>query len=77
MLSRIPFLEPWLIVLTLLLFAGSAGAEDIRPRCKATLGHAAEDYSECPLRPRKPQAGTFSPNPCLRSLLTDRSPGFS
>ncbi len=47
MLSRIPFLGSWLIVLTLLPFAGSAGAEDIRPRCSAAMDRAARHYSKC------------------------------
>jgi len=47
MLSRISFLGAWLIVIKLLLFTGSAGAEDIRSRCEAAMDHAARKYSKC------------------------------
>ena len=36
-----------LIVLTLLLFAGTAGAQDVSPRCEAAMDRAAGHYSQC------------------------------
>ena len=50
MLSRIQPLGSCLIVLTLLLFAGSAGAQDVSPRCEAAMDRAAGHYSQCLLR---------------------------
>ena len=47
MLSRIQSLGSCLIVLTLLLFAGSAGAQDVSPRCEAAMDRAAGHYSKC------------------------------
>jgi len=58
---RIESLVSCLIVLTLLLFAGSAaaqrvlipgsaGARDVSPRCAAAIDRAAADYSRCLLR---------------------------
>jgi hypothetical protein len=47
MASRIPFFGFSLIVLTLLLFAGSAGAQDVSPRCAAAMDRAAAHYSKC------------------------------
>ena len=47
MLSRIQCLGSCLIVLTLLLFAGSAGAQDVSPRCEAAMDRAAGHYSKC------------------------------
>ena len=47
MLSRIQSLGSCLIVLTLLLFAGSAGAQDVSPRCEAAMDRAAGHYSQC------------------------------
>ena len=47
MLSRIQSLGCCLIVLTLLLFAGSAGARDVSPRCEASIDRAAGHYSKC------------------------------
>ena len=47
MLSRIQALGPCLIVLTLLLFAGSAAAQDVSPRCEAAMDRAAGHYSKC------------------------------
>ena len=47
MLSRISSLGACLIVLTLLLFAGSAGAQDVSPRCEAAMDRAAGHYSKC------------------------------
>ena len=41
MLSRIQSLGSCLIVLTLLLFAGSAAAQDVSPRCEAAMEHPA------------------------------------
>ena len=47
MLSRIQSLGSCLIVLTLLLFAGSASAQDVSPRCEAAMDRAAGHYSQC------------------------------
>ncbi len=47
MASRIQSLGSWFIVLTLLLFAGSAAAQDISPRCEAAVDRAAGHYSKC------------------------------
>ena len=47
MLSRIQSLGSCLIVLTLLLFAGSAGAQHVSPRCEAAMDRAAGHYSKC------------------------------
>ena len=47
MLSRIQSLGSCLIVLTLLLFAGSAAAQDVSPRCEAAMDRAAGHYSQC------------------------------
>ena len=47
MLSRIQSFGSCLIVLTLLLFAGSAGAQDVSPRCEASMDRAAGHYSKC------------------------------
>ena len=47
MLSRIQSLGCCLIVFTLLLFAGSAGAVDVSPRCEAAMDRAAGHYSKC------------------------------
>ena len=47
MLSRIQSLGSCLIVLTLLLFAGSAGAQDVSARCEAAMDRAAGHYSKC------------------------------
>ena len=47
MRSRIQSLGCCLIVLTLLLFAGSAGAQDVSPRCEAAMDRAAGHYSKC------------------------------
>ena len=50
MLSRILSIGSCLMVLALLLFAGSAGAQDVSPRCEAAMDRAAGDYSRCLLR---------------------------
>ena len=50
MLSRISSLGSSLTVLTLLLFAGSAGAQDVSPRCEAAIDRAAGRYGKCLLR---------------------------
>ena len=47
MLSRILSLGSCLMVLTLLLFAGSAAAQDVSPRCEAAIDRAAGHYSKC------------------------------
>ena len=47
MLSRIQPLGSCLIVLTVLLFAGSAAAQDVSPRCEAAIDRAAGHYSKC------------------------------
>ena len=47
MLSRIQSFGSCLIVLTLLLFAGSAAAQDVSPRCEAAMDRAAGHYSQC------------------------------
>ena len=47
MLSRIQPLGSCLIVLALLLFAGSAAAQDVSPRCEAAMDRAAGGYSRC------------------------------
>ena len=47
MLSRILSLGSCLSVLTLLLFAGSASAQDVSPRCEAAMDRAAGHYSKC------------------------------
>ena len=47
MLSRIQSLGSCLVVLTLLLFAGSAGAQDVSPRCEAAMDRAAGHYGKC------------------------------
>ena len=47
MLSRIQSLGSCLIVLALLLFAGSAIAQDVSPRCAAAMDRAAGHYSKC------------------------------
>ena len=47
MVSRIQSLGSCLIVLTLLLFAGSAAAQDVSPRCEAAMDRAAGHYSKC------------------------------
>ena len=44
---RIQSLGCCLIVLTLLLFAGSAGAQDVSARCGAAMGRVAGKYSQC------------------------------
>ena len=50
MISRIAFPGSWLIALTLLLFASSAVAQEVSPRCEAAMDRAAGDYSRCLLR---------------------------
>ena len=50
MRSRMQSLGSCLVVLTLLLFAGSAGAQDVSPRCEAEIDRAAGHYSQCLLR---------------------------
>jgi hypothetical protein len=50
MLSRIQLLGFSLIILTLLLFAGSTAAQDLSPHCEAAMDRAAGDYSQCLLR---------------------------
>ena len=47
MISRIQLSGSCLITLTLLLFAGSAVAQDISPRCEAAVDRAVGDYSRC------------------------------
>ena len=47
MLSRIQSLGCCLIVFTLLLFAGSAAAQDVSARCGAAMGGVAGKYSQC------------------------------
>jgi len=47
MLSRIQLFGSCLIVVTLLLFAGSAAAQDVSPRCEAAIDRAAGHYSKC------------------------------
>ena len=47
MRSRIQCLGSCLIVFTLLLFAGSAAAEDVSPRCEAAMDRAVGHYSQC------------------------------
>ena len=47
MLSRIQALASFLIVPALLLFAGSAAAQDVSPRCEAAMDRAAGHYSKC------------------------------
>ena len=47
MLSRIQSLGSCLIVLTLLLFAGSAGAQEVSSRCEAAMDRAAGHYGKC------------------------------
>ena len=47
MLSRIRSLGSCVVVLTLLLFAGSAAAQDVSPRCEAAMDRAAGHYSKC------------------------------
>ena len=47
MFSRIQPLGSCLIVLALLLFAGSAAAQDVSPRCEAEMDRAAGHYSKC------------------------------
>ena len=47
MLSRIQSLGSCLIVLAVLLFAGSASAQDVSPRCEAAMDRAAGHYSKC------------------------------
>ena len=47
MLSRILSVSAGFIVLALLLFAGSAGAQDVSPRCEAAMDSAAGHYSQC------------------------------
>ena len=47
MRSRILSIGSCLIVLTLLLFAGSAAAQDVSPRCEAAMDRAAGHYSKC------------------------------
>ena len=47
MLSRMQSLGSCLIVLTLLLFTGSAAAQDVSPRCEAAIDRAAGHYSKC------------------------------
>ena len=47
MRSRIQSFGSCLIVLTLLLFAGTAGAQDVSPRCEAAMDRAAGHYSQC------------------------------
>ena len=44
---RIESFGSCLIVLTLLLFAGSAAAQDVSPRCEAAMDRAAGHYSKC------------------------------
>lgn len=50
MRSRIPSLGFWLMVLTLLLFGGTAVAQNVSPLCEAAMDHAAGHYSQCLLR---------------------------
>ena len=47
MRSRIQSLGSCLIVLALLLFGGSAAAQDVSPRCEAAMDRAAGHYSQC------------------------------
>ena len=47
MLSRIQSLGSCFIVLAVLLFAGSASAQDVSPRCEAAIDRAAGHYSQC------------------------------
>ncbi|SVE38683.1 uncharacterized protein METZ01_LOCUS491537, partial [marine metagenome] len=47
MLSRSQSLGSCLIALALLLFAGSAAAQDVSPRCEAAMDRAAGHYSKC------------------------------
>ena len=47
MRSRILSLGCCLMVVTLLLFAGSAAAQDVSPRCEAAIDRAAGHYSKC------------------------------
>ena len=47
MFSRIHSLASCLIILVVLLFAGSAGAQDASPRCEAAMDRAAGHYSQC------------------------------
>ena len=47
MLSRIQSLGSCLVVLTLLLFAGSASAQGVSPRCEAAMDRAAGHFSKC------------------------------
>ena len=47
MLSRIRPLGSCLIVFILLLFAGTADAQDVGPRCEAAMDRAAGHYSQC------------------------------
>ena len=47
MLPRIQSLGSCLMVVTLLLFAGSAAAQDVSPRCEAAMDRAAGHYSKC------------------------------
>ena len=50
MVSGVQSLGLCLVVLTLWLFAGSAGAQDVSPRCEAAMDRAAGHYSRCLLR---------------------------
>jgi hypothetical protein len=50
MASRIQSIGSWLTVLMVLLFAGSAAAQDVSPHCEAAMDRAAGDYSRCLLR---------------------------
>ena len=47
MRSRILSLGSSFFVFALLLFAGSASAQDVSPRCEAAMDRAAGDYSRC------------------------------
>ena len=47
MFSRIHSLASCLIILVVLLFAGSAGAQDVSLRCEAAIDRAAGHYSQC------------------------------
>ena len=57
MLSRIQCLGSCLIVLTLLLFAGSAAAQDVSPRCEAAIDRAAGTTASACSQPTPPLRG--------------------
>ena len=47
MLCRVSYLGSLFVVLSLMLFAGSAAGQGVSPRCEAAMDRAAGEYSRC------------------------------